>query len=1737
MATKIIDIRVDTAESDILADIKRGLRPDTGGEKKLPTLLLYEYYLTNAEIEVLEKHADKIAEQIPSGSMVVELGSGNLRKVNILLQAIDRLGKDLEYYAVDLSLPELERTFSQIPTGWLKSPAVEAKPKTILWLGSSLGNFKRHEVPPFLAGFGQVLQTCDTMLIGIDSCKDPERVFHAYNDRNGVTHNFILNGLKHANALMGEGTFNVQDWEAIGEYDKEAGRHHAFVAPRKDVVVDGVPVKQGERIRIEESYKYSREEAKELWELSRLVENSVWANSKGDYGLHFVSKPAVFFPTKPEEYAANPVPSLAEWQELWKAWDAVSKQMIPEDELLSKPIELRNECIFYLGHIPTFLDIHLARATDGKPSEPAYFWKIFERGVDPDVEDPTKCHAHSEVPEEWPQLDTILQYQQTVRDKVEALYVSGEAESNGRVSRGLWLGFEHEAMHLETLLYMLIQSDKVLPPPGTKVPDFAAFTTQSEALAVENEWFTIPETNVEIGLDDAQNDSKGKRYFGWDNERPRRSAHVKSFRAKARPITNGEYATYLTQTGRTAIPASWCDKPYSNANGMSATKRDSVINGHQDGINGAAGSVTEGKFVRTVYGTVPLKLAMGWPVVASYDELAGCAQWMGGRIPTLEEARSIYSYVESMKPEFEKSLGNTIPAVNGHLINEGVFETPPSHRVSNGNSGAVPSLNPNDLFIDLKGTNVGFKHWHPVSVVEKGDKLCGQSDLGGVWEWTSTVLEKHDGFEPMELYPGYTAHRPFQSYPNLFQETHLLLNQRPSSTERYRKYHEQQFAVQMGGLPGTEAMFMRLRGHTCTYCMAIDEAHYKRHHDIAEQLRAVYESCGEVDGTIIPSEQDFEDRGRTRGPDNNQGGKFQTGRSITPGDAPSSKRQRKDAKNLARAASRSRVVTQEEIRYVDSVVHSADGITSNDADGPRNTEEIDEIEKQLRYHAHVYNTQGSRKGLKKLAVIFSDTAEVDFDAEMERILEVFRITELLKRNTKTKGLQGKGLKLFLTLVDDFKQAIVEDIVQVKKDAAEVRMRRAGYLRYTNRASYDIVENRYSTKDWKTGEKILSSASGSSGAKTPEEDSDQSPSEEEQKHPIRPGSRHDPDRRHLENIHQRITGDDGLYESTIEPYRAPLLPLPPNPTPGRGPVSLKVISIKAPEMVEAPAQGGGKKKSTPSAAGDWQTVTNDKSLINSAPRLRVWGNIPSQRPAEVLQTVLASRKTVLSTTSFPSPVVRNLSREASPKAPAVQSPSIWASRGPESFVSRQADTLDEHPVVSQRKKSKKLRETKRKANRLSVPANAAEHSPAGDDNEKNDSGATNTTSIEVVSQLDAGAQDAEGGHTPEEADEIRKIDEMPEPTHPTEHDDEVIPSIPPLAPIPVTTYGKQIHWKKFARYFTVDQPTMPLLASWSGCSHGSSCAFEANDIPDCPFHEPHCACVDPVVDQCYLVMPCLEMCSTGPYNRLHGEKLLAMYEEDQRTKGRLMLVDEDMISYLTEDPLSRALYRDPCTVPNRLAKEYTDFADGFDPGPLMKQERQFERLWSRNKLIKRQLTHETLREIQRATFERPGARYICYCAARVPDRGLQFLPEVLPKDFVACSFRNCPICYFHKSCVKKLGVDKVSRWYCTSCEKQMQALGRQTLRDLGYTDIPDEDPHSHPYLSNMQELVRQFEDGLDELLGTPDEFMKLMPIKLQDQIKDLGGLGALSPEVQQELKERISAMCSKGTKRSMAELDL
>jgi L-histidine Nalpha-methyltransferase / hercynylcysteine S-oxide synthase len=95
--------------------------------------------------------------------------------------------------------------------------------------------------------------------------------------------------------------------------------------------------------------------------------------------------------------------------------------------------------------------------------------------------------------------------------------------------------------------------------------------------------------------------------------------------------------------------------------------------------------------------------------------------------------------------------------VNSHLINDGVEESPPSSEKVNGFSSTTANPSPSAFFTNLEGANVGFMHWHPVPITPNGNELSGQAELGGVWEWTSTVLEKHEGFEPMELYPGYTG--------------------------------------------------------------------------------------------------------------------------------------------------------------------------------------------------------------------------------------------------------------------------------------------------------------------------------------------------------------------------------------------------------------------------------------------------------------------------------------------------------------------------------------------------------------------------------------------------------------------------------------------------------------------------------------------------------------------------------------------------------------------------------------------------------------------------------------------------------------------------------------------------------------------------------------------------------------------------------------------------------------------
>ncbi|XXH02221.1 hypothetical protein Hte_008589 [Hypoxylon texense] len=325
----IVDIRANGQPLDLKEPIRAGLRdPGVNGLRSLPPLLLWneqglryfeqvthtpEYYLTNTEIELLRKHSLHLARNIESGAIVLELGSGCLRKTNVLLQAIEALGKRVDYYALDLDLKELSRTLQELEPShftyvschgllgtyddgkvWLAQGVNRTKPKYVLSLGSSMGSFTRQEASDFLRQWADVFRRGDSgmkespdtkIIIGLDGCKDHRKVWAAYNDKGGANKRFILNVLQNANAHLGYKAFDPKDWTVRGEWDVGSGRHVQYIIPLKDMSFEDHYLHKGEKVLVVYSYKFDEDEKRQLWGQSRLKEVRRYMNGDESYGM------------------------------------------------------------------------------------------------------------------------------------------------------------------------------------------------------------------------------------------------------------------------------------------------------------------------------------------------------------------------------------------------------------------------------------------------------------------------------------------------------------------------------------------------------------------------------------------------------------------------------------------------------------------------------------------------------------------------------------------------------------------------------------------------------------------------------------------------------------------------------------------------------------------------------------------------------------------------------------------------------------------------------------------------------------------------------------------------------------------------------------------------------------------------------------------------------------------------------------------------------------------------------------------------------------------------------------------------------------------------------------------------------------------------------------------------------------------------------------------------------------
>ena len=228
-----------------------------------------------------------------------------------MLAAFEEEKKAVEYYALDLSLSELRRTLSAVPTetyqyvkcfglhgtyddglAWLQVTKTPTEATCVLSLGSSIGNFSRDGAAKFLHQFSRVLGPQDSLLIALDSCQNAQQIYEAYNDSKGVTETFYRNGLIHANRLLGYEGFEQSKWDVVGVFDRTLHCHQAYYIASSDVDVNGIPISKGTKIHLEEAYKYSSKQMEDLWQASGLVHQAAFGNKKGDYSK-LLSQPCI----------------------------------------------------------------------------------------------------------------------------------------------------------------------------------------------------------------------------------------------------------------------------------------------------------------------------------------------------------------------------------------------------------------------------------------------------------------------------------------------------------------------------------------------------------------------------------------------------------------------------------------------------------------------------------------------------------------------------------------------------------------------------------------------------------------------------------------------------------------------------------------------------------------------------------------------------------------------------------------------------------------------------------------------------------------------------------------------------------------------------------------------------------------------------------------------------------------------------------------------------------------------------------------------------------------------------------------------------------------------------------------------------------------------------------------------------------------------------------------------------
>ena len=281
-------IEIEDQRQDLYDEVIAGF---SESPKSLPCKLFYdqrgselfneiceldEYYLTRAEVQIMQRYAAEMGRQIGEQVRLVEYGSGSSTKTRILL---DHLQSPVAYVPVDISRQHLLDTARQLRLDYpevevlpvvadftqpisLPTPDAHHSHTAVYFPGSTIGNLEPHDALALLKNIASQCGQGGGLLIGIDLVKDVDVLERAYNDSAGVTSEFNLNLLHRIQNELGA-KVDLTGYEHDSFYNQELARIEIYIRSQADQSIEiggyQFSIGHGERIHTEYSHKYTIE--------------------------------------------------------------------------------------------------------------------------------------------------------------------------------------------------------------------------------------------------------------------------------------------------------------------------------------------------------------------------------------------------------------------------------------------------------------------------------------------------------------------------------------------------------------------------------------------------------------------------------------------------------------------------------------------------------------------------------------------------------------------------------------------------------------------------------------------------------------------------------------------------------------------------------------------------------------------------------------------------------------------------------------------------------------------------------------------------------------------------------------------------------------------------------------------------------------------------------------------------------------------------------------------------------------------------------------------------------------------------------------------------------------------------------------------------------------------------------------------------------------------------------------